>query len=380
MNYLVIITFLIIIACFALICLNYIFANKAVRSRRYKITICIILFLCITLISMAQNPPYSFDLFRHYEQINDIRRMDLTATLDLFINRYDIVGWNIVLKAISTVTSFNGALFIVTNAIVFGIFLYLLMRESHRLTDKQFWLSVLLFFALISAPHLMSGVRNSFAISVFALAFYMDIFLKKRYLPALLYVLSAIIHPGALVVLFIRLIAKTLERFKYSEILLVLIYPLLFISMQVIDVFINLEKSPYTRALYSQLMLKANTVFDWKITPIEIALFVVSSVVIFCIYKSGRASGAASKLSSSDRNFVVIIYYLMFLIIGFVPLFDLFTRTKFFIAFTMPFIFVIYNKQKMQGKVGVYFNLLFPLAIYVVLYYSYYMLKNGRFY
>ncbi len=161
------------------------------------------------------NPPESWDLFRHYELLNQMN----SGGLDYILNS-SIYSHLPVINLLYGLVSFTGIpqlLPVIVVGICYGILSYMLFdycRENSVTNARAVAFVIILNLALCPYLHLVSGIRNILAYTICALALYKEFFHNKKILPLILYACAIFIHPASVIIFGIRIIYPIFCKFK----------------------------------------------------------------------------------------------------------------------------------------------------------------------
>lgn len=348
------------------LCALYIFlyiTNKSLDSKKIIlisiITTIIVLGLCLTLI-----PPNSFDLFRHFDDINYFRNCSFDQSIDAIFSKANFI-WRIILYLISLLPS-NYFIFLFTIPITLGIYFYILFKiiNKYNLSTRRIVLCILVFFSIVNGVHLMSGIRNALAVAIFSLGLYLMYFENKKLVSIILYTIAMLIHPMIIILIFFIIFSKLFIKIKYVEIVL-LMWPLL---ANIILCLIRLIPIPLFELIAERLSWELTTSFgmDLRIFIFEIIQTLIFLILLFRL-----------KVQFKDNKFVNFLYYLTCFVVGSIPLVNIFIRTRFIYAYFFPLLicmFLIKCVNKFNFE-----KLLFLISTIIFGYYVYFMLSNGVF-
>ena len=186
------------------------------------LTMLSIAFVALSICVFYIEPPYEWDLYRHYEILDNMRIGGMNYYLNLSTYK-DLYVINFIYYLIS-LTKHNGLLPFFALLFEGIIFLIIYYNEIHKNNKISFFFKmiiILLFFALFNIVLAISGVRNNLAISIAGLALYLENKNKKNmYISLLLYIAAIFVHPISSLVLVIRIMLL----FKVEKLFFVFIF------------------------------------------------------------------------------------------------------------------------------------------------------------
>lgn len=342
-----------------------IIVNKKV-NKKVLIAVQIILILALAVLAFLIEPRESNDLYRHFRDIDLIRENGFSAVPQY--NNVILIKFLFSLVALLQINHFLPA---IAAIITYGISMYIIYDFSKRneTTSRVISIAILLNFALCSFYAVTSGIRNAMACSFLALGLYLDLIrgekLVKKIWP---YIVGALIHPMAYIVIAIRLLfqIKWLDKIKY----LILFVGLLYRPLMRLLYFINTGLTNYL-AQKMNLYLVKESIEDirWLLV---IWIFLIFVYAITIILKKTKEDIKFKKY----LNFVQI--YILF-IFAFTFVADIYTkRLTFLLAFLMiPFVYLIEENLEKKQKIFCYGVLIFLLCGLIP--YSIVELKNTGF-
>lgn len=369
-------TLLVLDIIYLLIC--YIFNLKLTNKKIVLILIAIaypIMILCLN-----QKPPESFDLYRYFLEMDYIRKLNFEQSIEFIFLKPNFL-WFAFERLIALISKNNNVIFLFSIPITIVPFIYILtdVNKNHKLSNRQIVISIVAFFSIINTIHLMSGIRNALAISIFSIGMYMDVFKNKK-IGFLFYILSLLFHPMVILVLIFRIFYKLISKIKikiyigkyiilfwafFSKIVLYLLKLMLtVVPIKMLDLYVN--------KFNVELTLKIGA--DYRVMIFE---FIQILLILILIYRN-------LKLNKNTDKRILIFYYLCFFIIGSITLFNIFTRTRFIFAYFLPYILCCSNKIKRFSRKNKRYNtiiehILMIVTLFINIYYVYFMYCNGVF-
>lgn len=342
-----------------------IIVNKKVK-RRVLIAVQIILIVALAILAFLIEPRESNDLYRHFRDIDLIREHGFGT-----VQQYNNVILIKLLFALVALLQNNHFLPAIAVLITYGISMYIIydFAKRNKATSRVISIAILLNLALCSFYAVASGIRNAMACSFLALGLYLDLIIEEKLAKKIWpYIVAALIHPMAYIVIVIRVLfqIKWLDKIKY----LILVVGFLYRPIMKLLYFINIEWTKYI-AQKMELYLVKESIEDirWLLVVWIFLIFVYAVTIILKKIKQDN------KLKNY-LNFVQI--YILF-IFAFTFVADIFTkRLTFLLAFFMiPFVYLIEKNLVKRKKIFCYGVLIVLLCGLIP--YSIVELKNTGF-
>lgn len=359
----------------------YLFFKYFIKSKftktEFKVLFSLIIFFSVGLAltiypkSTSEFPIKSFDLYRYYYQMDDLRNATFQSAIS-FIFEKMWFGFRIIEYIVALISKYNNVIFIITIPLTIGIYAYIfyhIYKTENSLTKRQIIISIIYFFSIVNPIHLFSGIRNALAVAIFSLGFYQVKIKNKKY-GYIFYFLSITIHPMTIILMVLDILMPILRKIKYSYVFLLLaffVFPLITYFMNMLDSII------YIPSIFIE---KANSYVDEEnYYNKKILIFEVIQIVIMLIYLHKiNKDGKLDKIST-------YFYYLCFLDLGFITYSTFFIRIRFLFAYFMPYIFSEKNKVQSDSKYDKNIEtILFIASSIILVHYSLYMyttLTNG---
>jgi len=212
-------------------------------------------------------------------------------------------------------TGITGLLAGITTLIVFSNILYIISDYSKRLKSSN-RVAALTLFTIMSTGFYMatvSGIRNSLAFSITARCIYDEECNGKKPLKnTIWYLLACLIHPAAIAVLLIRIIALTIDKYnkrKIRSLLATLTYIILaLITLAYLGVTLFLQEA-YLKL--SQYIRAVGYTYFWdNIITVFILLLIFINYYIFS--KSDRGSMYIQSSNLIRLSYLLSIISLIF--------------------------------------------------------------------
>ena len=199
------------------------FTNIKINKKQYMF-ILIYFGIAYAFLAAQIKPPPQWDLFHHYNEINNMRMGGLDYALTQ--GRYkELFVINFIYYIVS-LFSYNNLLVFITVFIEYMIFTYITCDLKEKYDSEKntiaFSINFFLFFALVNIVLSISGIRNVFAFSIASLAVYMDLFKQRKgILKLLLYIIPIFIHPSTIIVPIVRVFVLTPKMYKLAPLLII---------------------------------------------------------------------------------------------------------------------------------------------------------------
>lgn len=195
--------------------------NIKINNRQYMFLL-ITFGLCYSNLGSQMVPPPTWDLFHHYNEIDNMRIGGIEFTLKE-ANYKELFVINFLFYIVSLFSN-NSLIVFITLFIEYMIFTYItcdLKKKYDKNNSIAFSINFFLFFALVNIVLSISGIRNVFAFSIASLAIYIDLIKKrKNILTYILYIIPVFIHPSTIIVPIIRFFSLNKNIYKLSPLLL----------------------------------------------------------------------------------------------------------------------------------------------------------------
>lgn len=188
-----------------------------IRSTQMTNTILIgIFFVGMVLIAYSTWLGTGSDISRYYMILNGMRGKSFSWAMENGVYKETIIT-NAFLWLIAQ-TGNNQLLPAASTGLILLNIIYLIRQESKRDTlELSTQLTYLiLYFAIATFSAVMTGVRQNWMVSTFAIAVYRDVVQKKRGIPTiLLYAAACLIHNSALLLVAVRLASLVRGWLRY---------------------------------------------------------------------------------------------------------------------------------------------------------------------
>ena len=283
---------------------------------KYKILVYIFI-LSLGVIALSFKPTQSLDAYRIERYFETINNRGNNIFEILFGTKGDLAG-----TSMTGMVSFNLLCFIVkclgnikwmwfiSVTVTVGIILIVLLDYMicEQYSSRAYSLGVYLSFIGLQIQYVFSGVRNSLAVALTIMAFYLYFYKRKGYfVPVVLYFLAITMHPFVGIVLPALLISK-LPLQKLFRILALFTAPAVFILPAVL----NLIPLPFTKYVSNRIIFYQYTQYEFD-RPEMIAniLIFISVGLAFWIFKKNKLIDLKSRLEKDYTNAYYLLGYSM---------------------------------------------------------------------
>lgn len=182
-------------------------ANKIKISRKMRKLSFVLFALSLSLIAYGVTPPPNWDLARHFEWLDIIRKSDLSLFEFLFQNKSGIGGWlyknligfNFLRYIVAKMFTTNNAmpfLCVLLEYLIIG-YIFIDWSKDNNYKGRVNFTSLLLCFALFPFPYAVSGIRNTLAVAIVSLGIYQYLYKGKSIAVFIVFAAIAVtIHPA----------------------------------------------------------------------------------------------------------------------------------------------------------------------------------------
>ncbi len=357
---------IVLIVCFTL--LIAVIFKRLVMNKNEWIIFGIVLISGLVMVAFGIVPPEEWDLYRHYELLDDMKRggWDYIVSESIYTH-LPIVNF---LYAIVSVTEVYQLLPCLVVIICYSIAFYLLKDTMREGKGDSWFVAFAIFFNMALCPflHMVSGVRNILAYAICALIFYLDIYEKiNKILIYILYLATIFIHPSSIIVCCIRILIPILLKWKWLNVFVVMW------SLVTDMLVIILLKIPiaFIQSVGWKLEDYLNNLEFSGHKMLLIKLFFLGSLLLLIeFYKKAMKLGKQDVLYRYLSSFQVVILF----ILGAFRVQFIADRLCYFIAFTaFPVLFCVYKGKETKVKYIFYIESICVFAllfIYQFLYFS----------
>jgi len=320
-----------------------IFFNIDIKIQAFKWAL---IFFGISYATLAFyiNPPYSWDLYRLYNEIDLMRFGGLNYVINSAIYK-DLFVTNYLFYFVSLLPS-NGFLPFITILIEFFIFTYISVdfkKKNKDMSTMIYAIIFLLYFTLADISLSLSGIRNVLAFSICGLALYIDFIQgKKGILKWFLYIVPIFIHPSVIIILILRLfiIFKKIS-FKFSFLLLLWV-----IFLPQITQYLKYSPIKVLNIIGSLMNDYSNIQVNYDIRILCINIILVSTLLVSSLY---LLKNQKDIIPLNHINFIRFFILYCLVTLGSITNLILFNRLLFGLAYI--FIPIIYYLFKSVSKI-----------------------------
>lgn len=177
--------------------------------------------LAYGILAYHVEPPNSWDLYRHFAELNRIRSGGLYYLWHVGIYKNQI-GSSLLFYLVSFLPN-NHFLPFLSIIIEYSILAYIISDycEENHLNCRYIFLILILHLGLNDISWTLSTIRQTLAMAFVALAVYLDL-VKKKKIGLIFYVFGFVMHPGSIGAILIRLALILYKRKIPIHILLVM--------------------------------------------------------------------------------------------------------------------------------------------------------------
>lgn len=347
---------------------------KDIKLSDKKVTIILTsIVVLITFLCLRLDIPNNFDIYIYKEQINYFSSLNFLNSIKAIFSETNFL-WVLLLRLVGLLSNNCKLLYLITIPGTILPFMYILfsLKKKYSISNRQLIICIFFFFAIISAEHLISGIRNSLAISLFSLGMYKDLFNKNRK-GYIFYLISFFIHPMIIIPLFFRimlgLLKNKLNNIRLFTILLLFSEVYSYIAYYLLKFGYSLIPNKFLFLFYTKLETELNQklALDYRILIFDLLQIITLAIIMYINIKR--------KKDIDNKYF--LYYYISIFVIGSFGMYNFFIRTRFILAFFIPFLF-----RKTDKKEKLMTNLehaLLAISICINIYYYYFMYCNAAF-
>lgn len=334
--------------------------------RLINVIICIIL----SLIAYRILPSPSLDLYRYYSHIQAAQYYGLDFIFNhpdynslpvaaLYVSLFAILKNKFLLPSMTCFIYY----FFITNLVI----TYSKQRGKDRI---GLTLSLILIYTVSNYLGVVSGIRNSLAISVFIYILYKDLLFHSRFLYCFIgYILLSFFHPSILILLFLRIILFINEKFDCIICLLLLIWTFGKVRLfSIISLFSSNYLSFISTKASSYDVKEANSVANVPLYTFIYFLFYVFSLVVLLFYIK-----TTIKRIEKKQSIIRYFYFLLSFCFGAIFEYHVFVRSSRAILLLLPVLVINLISNEELGKRSKFFILLIVLlvSIFFISFYTY---------
>lgn len=346
-----------LIVFYSLLFLMTFFVSKSNNYKSIK-KILIAYVLLLSIMAYFYLPNDSADLSRHFISLKLYSNM---STSD-FINAISINSAPGALLYFRIIGKLNNIHLLpcITSFIYYGILftLYFYFIKNYKINSKSAAFSLFLFMICGRFLGIISGIRNGLAFILIFCAIYREFFLDKKIISnVFLYLIAILIHPAALIIIFLRFLFILFEKnslgFRIVNLIFLMIMGFVFYKYNyyILDEAIN----------KSNLYLSETTYFYIWEHIISLIYIVFYIITIFIFNKKIK-----DKRITNLGNFIMIINIFCFI---FIYEHSIFTRIQNFssLLFLFYYMFVLNQLHINDKKMKVYSFLTYVIMFSILI-------------
>lgn len=319
--------------------------NIKINKKQYMF---ILIFFGIAYAFLAAQikPPPQWDLFHHYNEINNMRMggIDYAFTQGRYKELFVI---NFIYYIVS-LFSYNNLLVFITIFIEYMIFTYITCDLKGKFSSERntiaFSLNFFLFFALVNIVLSISGIRNVFAFSIASLAVYIDIYKERKgILKYFIYIIPVFIHPSTIIVPIVRIFVLTPKMYKFAPLLIIWGMFSSYISEVLESSSVGaLKTAGYLLNLYGE----NSYIFDNRLVIVNVIF--VSIIMIACFYILQKKH---MYYNNAQLRYITFIIMYLFTALGSLQNVLIFNRMLYGLAFLiLPVIHLILQSLPIKRR------------------------------
>ncbi|WP_448863840.1 EpsG family protein [Dorea sp.] len=189
----------------------------------------IIIALALSIITMCVNPTKYWDLYRQYAALNEIKNSGIDFIDLLFNNKLRIGGTDYVqlffyniIRYLVVILKNNRMLPFIMTFITYGIWCYITIdwNKEHYMSGNDIVISMMLCNVFMPFIFVNSGLRNTTAAAILALAIYNNMIKKHSFIEfVILFFFAFTVHFSVIYVVIIYLLSK-MRHTKLAVVLL----------------------------------------------------------------------------------------------------------------------------------------------------------------
>ena len=316
--------------------------------------------LSFATISFYIDPPFEYDLYRHFEEVDRIRQGGMHYLLNDSIYRSQL--GTVLLYYLISLQPNNHFLPFVSVLIVYLILTYMITDHvsNNRLSSNTVFICLTVHFALSDITWTISMIRQPLACAICALAIYLDI-IKRKKMSIFVYALGVSVHPGMVGVILVRL-AFNFRRMRKVCAVIFLIWGLFAVSIGRI-----LQNSPFYWGRYFGGMLSVYTgtlsaVADLRFLMLKMLMIITILIILLRRSKHTNILIRADRYHEYEQIYILISCFT----IGSIVSHQIFLRYVMLISFLFIPLSNRFLPEEGKLKIAIYdicFLFLFMLSI-----------------
>ena len=305
-----------------------------------------VLAFLISFIAFFIIPRVDMDLYRHYYILDSVRYYGIS----FLKNNSDFSNLPVATLYFYLISVLNNNAFLpfITCFFSYFIFYYVIDDFSKKNNIQRFSYSLAIICILFTFNYvaLFSGIRNKFAMILFFLIMYNDIFKNKnKYLCTFGYFLLGFFHPSMFVLFLIRILSYVNKKSSVITIsILLLIWPLL--QNQIITILNGMASIPIINYIVTKIDVYNKTNMD-LITNTSLYTFVYTTrnivmFLIFCLFNS--------KVKNKFNTYKKFFLFVFSFVFGSINNYNFYVRFSEFIMIINIFPVMLYFNEKIKGQ------------------------------
>ena len=339
------------------IALYLVIYSKIKNKYKYYELIFIIIFVsALSGIAYFANPPRSWDLYRHFQWLNQIEYSNISLFDFLFNNTLGVGNrnyshlffFNIIRWFVAKTGDYN-LLPVIAIQIDYYIISFIIIDWSKNTSTKVNMLSLFICFASLPYAFALSGIRNGVAACIEALAVYLYLFKnKKMYVYLFISLIAFTFHYIVLIVLPIAFLAK--YKFKIKILLVILLSSIFFNVIANIFLESNYDFLKFIGGAY--LLYSSDSQYIADDYPLYSVIYISIFTIILFLTSNIRKNGVFQ-----NNIYTFCVYYCAYIAANFGN-YDLVLRPAYLLGGLSPVIASMFLKYK-----GDKYNRLFPAVV-----------------
>lgn len=328
--------------------------NKKKASNKFifiNLLILLITFICFSINNYPASSfkfPYkirTFDLYRYYWQMDLLRKYS-NANVISFVFEKVWFGFRLFELFVSKVTNNNYMIVVFSLIIIFFNYGYILLdlnkKSETKFTRLQTITLISVFLSIVNSIHLLSGLRNSLACSIFSVGIYNYWFKGKKKFGIFLILFSITVHPMILIFASTIFLIKIFSKIKHKRVNYIF---LLILIIAIIPFMRNIILTVGQSGLLPNFITEKLDFYSAEkiyYSSFNIVLEVLQLLLIFKYIIESK--------KNDETNLSNFLYYNFFINLCFILISTFFVRIKFADAFLLPIIFYINNKNNIDNR------------------------------
>lgn len=311
--------------------LIFIFLFPFVSKKNLKIYFFIVA-LIMSIISFHFDPPTDFDLYRHYENLENFRTYgwDFANSTRIFnsLPVYAIYFYLISLLPL------NGFLPGITVFITYYLLFCLIYKISKYCCNvSKIYIMMTFIFVMFATNYVyvVSSIRNLLALSIFSYFLFIDLVEQKnKVICFMVYIMLCLFHSSISVLLAFRILIYLYK--KVTKVALKLIFLFWSFFLPIILDNINLFTGQYFNILSQKIeTYSAGDRYNLNVLLYNLVLVLIVAITIYIYIKKNKYK------NNYSLQYVNYISLIIIFTLGSIKQYDLFIRMAAFIVFSSPY-------------------------------------------